>query len=371
MKSFREKYPGLTEEQLRIKYKIWERENRLKEEIERQKILKIQLHESLKRKNPFSRKDGDEDTGGWEDSGINVSADFGSSASGHGVVSDAALSGAKISFVYSDGRIEYGISDENGEFDSPNDFTEGDIIVSGGIDTVTGVPYKGEFKIDCEFFLKYGAITPLTHIANHIWLNTYTKTPDQAMELVLQNLPEIFGISIPSIDLDKMFNGDHVKLTLNGLEGAKEVQAINTLIEVHSDLIGSTEANNEDEVTSAKNKALTSIGNALLIKLNQQTNKNYVDAIFEFHDVSVSKKHQDCCLNLITKASSIIKECLDKDPGEATSNLQALNLAIKDEWSSIALEMTNNQDITKTSVWNSIGSKNPSDLIGDLNLPQV
>jgi hypothetical protein len=26
MKSFREKYPGLTEEQIRIKYKLWERE---------------------------------------------------------------------------------------------------------------------------------------------------------------------------------------------------------------------------------------------------------------------------------------------------------------------------------------------------------
>jgi hypothetical protein len=302
---------------------------------------------------------------------MSVSADFGSSSSGHGVVSDAVLSGSKIKFVYPNGNIEYAESDENGEFQSPPDFIEGDIIVQGGIDTVTGLPYKGEFIIDAEFFFKYGAITPLTHVANHIWLNTPTRIPEEAINVVLNHIPEILGISIPKIDPDKMFNKDHVKLTLEGVEGAKEIQAINTLIEIHSDLIGSTEANNEDEIKFSKCKALTSIGNALLTKINQQTIKNYVDSIFEFHDIEVSKKHKECCLGLIGKASSIINECLSKDMTEATSNLQALNLAVKSEWSQKALEMTQDQNVTKTSIWEKIENKETKDLLSAVNLPQI
>ncbi len=366
MKSFRSKYPGLSEEQLRIKYKIWEREKQLKEELQKESFRKFKLYEEKKRKNPFSRDDGDEDTGGW-----NVSADFGSSSNGHGVVSDAALKGAKVTFIYPDGSTKYIITDENGEFDAPSDFLEGDILVTGGFDVVTGLPYKGEFKIDGEFFYKYGAITPITHIANHIWLNTFTQTPDQAIDLVINYLPEIIGIPIPLIDPGTIFNGDHVKLTLSGVEGAKEIQAINTLIEAHSDLIGNTEANSEEEITSAKTKALTSISNALLIKINQQTNKNYVDSVFEFHDINVSKKYKDCCMDLISKASGIIAQCLEKDGQEATAHLQALNLAVKNEWSEIALKMTNDPTASKTSVWNSVENKTTDSLIENINLPQI
>ena len=73
MKSFRDKYPGLSEEQLRIKYKIWEREK------EREK----QLLESLKRKNPF-REDDDEGESGFYDGALDIDGT-------HGIVSDAVL----------------------------------------------------------------------------------------------------------------------------------------------------------------------------------------------------------------------------------------------------------------------------------------
>ena len=369
MKSFREKYPGLSEEQLRIKYKIWERERKLEEELLAEKEKQKELYESIRRRNPFSKKDGDEDTGGWDEG---FSADFGNPAGGgHGVVSDATLSGSLVTFIYPDGTTKNTITDQSGEFDAPEDFFEGDITVTGGIDTVNGLPYKGEFAMDAEFFLRYGAITPLTHIANHIWLNTNTRTPDQAMEVVINNLPDILGISIPYINVDKMFNSDHVKLTLEGVDGAKEVQAINTIIEAHSDLIGHTEANNEDQVKEAKKKALAGIGNALLIKINQQTNKNYVDSVFEFHDIDVDKKYKDCCLNLISKASDIINECLNKNSEEATTNLQALNLAIKSEWSQKALTMTDNSSATVSSVWKGIENKGTEDLLSSINLPQI
>lgn len=354
MKSFRAKYPNLSEEQLQVKYKIWQREKEREEE----------LLEALKRKIPFREDDGDEDTGSYGDS---FGGDF-----GNGVISDAVLSGALITFVYNDGTTKTSYSDGEGKFDIPEDFSSGDIITSGGFDVVTGIPFIGEFNIDAEFFFKYRVITPFTHLANHIWLNTPTRTPQQAMEMVVNHFPDFIGLPIlGEIDLDKIFNDDHVKLTLEGVYGAKEVQAINTLIEIHSDLISNTEAFKADDVYSLKQKAYRSIANALLVKVNRQTNGNYFDSVFDFHDVVVDKKYKDCCMDLISKASKIIYESMDMDDSEATTNLQALNLAIKSEWSQKAFEMTSNPGATKNSVWNSIDSKSTKSLLSNINLPQI
>ena len=49
MISFRAKYPGLSEDQLRVKYKIWQREK----EIQR---LLNEAEEKKKYKDPFSKK---------------------------------------------------------------------------------------------------------------------------------------------------------------------------------------------------------------------------------------------------------------------------------------------------------------------------
>ena len=81
------------------------------------------------------------------------------------------------------------LSDENGYFKVPWNFKTGVITISGGKDIVTGEDYKGEFKIDGVFFEKYRAVTPLTHVANHIWMNTPTELPEEAMDLVLNSLP--------------------------------------------------------------------------------------------------------------------------------------------------------------------------------------
>jgi len=161
MKSFREKYQGLSEEQLRIKYKLWEREK------EREK----NLLESLKRRNPFS-KDDDDGESGMYDGALDIDGT-------HGVVSDAVLVGATVTFVYagSGSPVKTTFTGTDGRFIVPRSFGAGQIIISGGIDAVNGLPYKGELSVDAEFFHKYHAITPVTHIANHIWINTPTRIP--------------------------------------------------------------------------------------------------------------------------------------------------------------------------------------------------
>lgn len=353
MKSFRDKYPGLTEEQLRIKYKLWEREK------EREK----QLLESLKRKNPF-REDDDDGEAGVYDGSLDIDGT-------HGIVSDAVLVGATVTFVFSgsDGIVKTTFTDAEGRFIVPRSFGSGRIIVTGGVDAVNGLPYKGELSLDAEFFHKYRAITPLTHIINHIWENTPTRIPEEAMNLVLEYLPDFSGIPLGKIDPVQMFNDDHVKLTLEGVEGAKNVQAMNTIIEVHADLISNLKANTEDEVELHKRATYREIGNALLTKINGQENSSYVDSVFKFHATDLDKKYENCCTELIAKASTLIAESLEKDVVESTSDIQAVNFAVKSEWSQKALEMTNDPSANPNKVWNSIENKTMEELITQINIP--
>jgi hypothetical protein len=352
MKSFRERYPGLNEEQLRIKYKIWERE-RLREQ---------QLYESLKKKLPFKIKEGDDDTGDYF-------GDFGSSIIG--VASDAPLSGAQITFIYENGYSSTTLTDTEGKFQVPSNFSEGDILVKGGIDTVTGLAYLGELKVDAEFFFKYKVITPLTHLANHIWLNTPTRIPEEAMNIVVNYISEFLEISLPEVDCDTLFNDDHVKLTMEGVSGAKEIQAINTLIEVYSDLISSTQAMLQHQIQDFKVKVLNEIADAFLILINAQTTKKYTDHLFDFHEVTVSRNHKDCCLALLKEASSIIKDSIAQENIQATTTMQALNLLVKDEWTTKAFEMTNDNQINENNIWEQIHHRTPDLVVSSITLPQV
>jgi hypothetical protein len=350
--NFKSRYPGLSENQLNFKYEVWRRER----EKERS------LLESLKnRKNPFSYEDGDNDTGDYATSSI------GGFSNGSGVVSDAPLAGSKITFIYPDGVTKGTFSDQKGRFDLPQDFSYGDIICQGGIDIVTGLEYKGELKIDAEFFLSYNSITPVTHIANHIWLNTPTIYPSQVLDLVVKFLPKAFGISLPDTNFSRLLNDDHVRLTMEGFPGAKELQALNTLIEVHSDIIGSTEANHYHEITDKKNKAIQRIGDAILVDLHNQSSRNYYEDIFTFHDVNVETKHKECCKYLVEKATSVISESLSLTDQDATIKMQALNLAVKSDWSNKALTMTLDQKASPNKIWDSIEKKNVDDFAGEIS----
>jgi len=358
MISFRAKYPGLSEDQLRVKYKIWQREK------ETQRLLN-EAEEKKKYKDPFSKKNEDGEEGAYDGS-LDISSNH------TGVVSDAALVGARVNFLYafSDGLIKTAITDSEGRFNIPRSFGSGEIVVSGGIDSVNGLPYKGGFRIDPQFFNKYSSITPLTHITNHIWTNTPTRIPEEALNVVLDYIPEFFGIKMGDID-HSIFSKDPVLCTLNGVSGAKEIQAINTLIEIYSELISGLKANNPSEVEGLKLITYREIGDALLTRINGQESKNYFDNVFKFHISGQKKNHDDCCLELINKASDVIKESLDLGSVQCTENIQAINLAVKSEWTEKALIMTEEEGITRYDVWNDIENKKPVDLINQINIPIV
>lgn len=350
---FRSKHPGLSDEQLNFKYEIWKRERSI---FESQKNRKI----------PFSYEEGDNDTGDYA-----IASTLGGFSSGSGVVSDAPLSGSKMTFLYPNGTTKETLSDAKGRFNLPNDFSDGDIIARGGIDIVTGIEYKGEFKIDGEFFLSYNSITPVTQIANHLWLNTPTVHPSQVLDLVVKFLPKAFGISLPNTNFSRLLNDDHVRLTVEGVEGAKELQALNTLIEIHSDLIASTEANHPYEILDKKNKAIESISNAILVDLRYSATTNYFEDIFIFHDIPVQSQHKECCRHLVEKASSIVSECLNMENRDATLKMQALNLAVKSDWVNKALLMTQDQKASPQKIWDSIQTKDAENLANSISLDSL
>jgi hypothetical protein len=353
MKSFREKYPGLTEEQLRIKYKIWERER----ERERQ----INEAEQKKRyRNPFK-----EDDEGDEGAGYSGSLDIDGT---HGVVSDAALVSSSVVFYSNTGSKIFTKSDIEGRFNVPRSFGQGFVLVEGGIDSVNGIDYKGQFRIDSSFFHKYRAITPITHIASHIWDCTPTRTPEEAMNLVIDHISHLTNIKIPKINKDQIFNQDHVKLTLDLIEGSKEIQAINTIIEIYSDLIGSLKSNTEGEIIPNKIQTYKEIGNSLLTKINGQVSISYMEDFFKFHLSNQEKVHEKCCSFLINKAIKSIDKALCKDHIQATKEIQALNLAVKTEWCNKSLHMTADKNVSPNKIWDSIDKKNPMDLIGLINI---
>lgn len=356
MVSFREKYQGLSEEQLRIKFKIWEREK------ETQRLLN-EAEEKKKYKDPFSKKNDNGEDGAY-DGALDINPSY------LGVVSDAVLIGAKVDFIFahSGGLVKTAITNSEGKFNIPQSFGSGEIIVHGGIDSVNGLPYVGEFRIDPSFFSKYQAITPLAHITNHIWKNTATRFPQEALLAVIDCFPEFFGVTIPNID-HCVFNQDHVLCTLTGLNGAKEIQAINTLIEVYTELISGLKANHESDFERHKIITYREIGDALLTKINGQESNNYFDNIFKFHISGQKKNHDDCCLEFINKASDVIKQSLELDPYECTENIQSINLAVKSEWVSKALLMTEKKEITKSDIWNDIENKKSSDLLHKINMP--
>lgn len=357
MENFREKHPGLTEEQLQIKYKIWEREKeriRLLEEAENKK----------KYKDPFSEKD-ENDEMGFYDGSLDVDS------SNSGVVSDGPIEGAEINFIYSrasQGIIKTTFSDSNGNFIVPRSFGSGTVVIKGGNDTVLGIPYKGSLEMDAPFFHSYRAITPLTHVANHIWNGTPTRIPVEAMCAVVDYIFDFMGIPHSDLNISKIFNDDHIKLTLDDVQGAKQIQAINTLIDIYADLIGGLKANYEWELEPLKIQTYREIGNALLTRVNGQESTNYFENIFKFHISGQDKTHDKCCISLLDRARSEIISALSSNASDSTLKIQSVNYMVKNEWIFKALDMTKDSKMTSKKMWNSIETQNVESVIPLINI---
>jgi len=352
MKSFKDKFPNISDSELSIKKKLWE-----KEQGEKRNLIESLKTQELGKKIKKFLDEGDDDFGGY--------VDFPGWDQG-GIVSDPPIAGATLEFYRSDGSIAFGKTDENGKFDLPPLFYNGFIIAKGGKDTVTGLDFKGELKIDLKFFLYYPAITPLNHIANNIWENTPTMFPNEAIALLINNMNDLVDFDLFLIK-PELFGDDPIKLTLQEKEGAKELQAANTLIEILSDILGNTKANSEKEVTKCKNEAYHHISEQLLKKINGEEIGNLID----ISHYDLKENHSECCETLIENAKKNLLKCLSHDCEKTTKEIQSVNLAVKSEWSQKAFDMTFDPKASISDIWRSIKSKKKDSLKDQINLEKI
>jgi hypothetical protein len=343
MKDFSRRFPGLSEEQIRIRKKIWDREQDLEKK----------LFEAKKGKG-YRLWDGDDDEGFYADLQYDVIY--------RGTVSDGPLRDSTITFLFEDGRKTTTTSNTAGKFTIPGDFFHGDIVARGGIDTITGHNYIGEFSVDAEFFLRYTAITPFVHVANYVWLNTPTQTAYEAMEQSMRNIHKLTGVSFPVIETERIFNDDHVKMTVIGEHGAKELQIINMIFEAYSDILSHTYAKDSSEVLVYKKRAYELLGKKLLDSIyGKSTN------FFDFNLGDLKKDHEECCCLLVEKALNHIRECSNKSTYEISKDLQSLNSIIKSDWSKFTLMMTEDEDLSTQKMWDHINRKSIEDVQVDLS----
>ena len=334
MKDFSRRFPGLSEEQIRIRKKIWERE----QEVQKK------LFEAQKKK-VYRLWDGDDDEGFYADLQYDVIF--------RGTISDGPIQNSSISFLFEDGRTHSVSSDGAGKFWIPGDFFHGDVKAVGGTDTITGHQFIGEFSIDAEFFQHFTAITPITHVANYVWLNTPTKTPTEAMDLVIGNIHKVTGVSLPSIETYKIFNDDHVKLTYIEEPGARELQIINTIFETYADILGHSYALDRSEIFGRKKEVYNLISKKIMNAIYGNSDFNLLD----FHPGPLSNEHQECSCRLVEHTLNNIRSFSHKKGEEICKDLQSLNSLIKSEWSKFVLEMTNHKDTSVQKMWDSLQKK--------------
>jgi hypothetical protein len=160
---------------------------------------------------------------------------------------------------------------------------------------------------------------------------------------------------------------DPIKSTLLGKEGSKELQAINTLIEIFSDIIGNTNATNEGEIIKCKNEVYSHISDQLLKKINGEDIGNLID----IRHYNLKENHLECCETLIENAKKNLIKCISDDCEKTTKEIQSVNLAIKSEWSKKAFDMTSDPECSITSIWKSIKSKKNDSLKDQINLEKI
>jgi hypothetical protein len=115
-----------------------------------------------------------------------------------GIVLDGPIEGATVV-----SNVGSAVTDATGKFTLPG-IPEGTITVTGGTDTITGLPYEGELIGDAQ----YKTISPITTFAHYLKQasieneKTSTLTFDEAIIKIFTDSFDYFGISLPIEDKD-------------------------------------------------------------------------------------------------------------------------------------------------------------------------
>lgn len=148
-----------------------------------------------------------------------------------GNASDGPIAGATVT-----SNLGTVVTDALGNFTYP-DIPSGEITVTGGTDSITGVPFTGELK----GFPEYKTVSPLTTLAYHLKEEDTNLDVDGAIDLLFVSSSTLFGIELAPEDKDVMLNKDYVAESVTGNDQkAVAAQSIATYLESVTEMVGSS-----------------------------------------------------------------------------------------------------------------------------------
>lgn len=146
-----------------------------------------------------------------------------------GQASDGPLSGATVT-----SNLGSTTTNATGQF-TFSDTPTGEIIVTGGVDSVTGVAYTGTLV----GFAEYKTVSPLTTLAYHLKEEDNSLTADSAVDLLFASSSTLFGVELSTSDKDVMLNRDYIESSLlEDNSAALAAQSIATYLESVTEFVG-------------------------------------------------------------------------------------------------------------------------------------
>ena len=159
----------------------------------------------------------------------------GSSGGGGGVAIDGPIAGALVR-----SNVGTAVTDASGNFKLPGKAT-GVITVTGGVDSITGLPYEGELI----GYAEYKTISPITTFAHYLKKGSEEDskvenlTIDEAITKTFVDSFNYFGISLPIEDKDTILQKDYIEESIvNNNKIGISAQAVATQIEAIAETVG-------------------------------------------------------------------------------------------------------------------------------------
>ncbi len=152
-----------------------------------------------------------------------------------GVAIDGPIAGAVVR-----SNVGTAVTDASGNFKLPGKAT-GVITVTGGVDSITGLPYEWELI----GYAEYKTISPITTFAHYLKKGSEEDpkaanlTIDEAITKTFVDSVDYFGISLPIEDKDTILQKDYIEESIvNNNKVGISAQAIATQIEAIVETVG-------------------------------------------------------------------------------------------------------------------------------------
>tara|TARA_R100000081_G_scaffold91869_1_gene71333 strand:+ start:3139 stop:4935 length:1797 start_codon:yes stop_codon:yes gene_type:complete len=250
-----------------------------------------------------------------------------------GVASDGPIAGATVTSP----GAGTAVTDTNGRFTLPG-IPTGEITVTGGTDSITGVPFTGELK----GFPEYEVISPMTTLAYHLKEEDNNLDADGAIDLLFASSSTLFGIELAPEDKDVMLKKDYVaESVLGNNQKAVAAQSIATYLESVTEIVGSSIATAAEEYQAgtAKVEAYKTIARQIRDTSGAKAAINpetlFDNVTFTGEEVEFEPLHKNIIASEINNVRTELESLARSETFSTnylTTRIQAINRGVKKEY---------------------------------------